>query len=101
MQTQQGYSSLEILVTIIIMGILSSLGIPTLSRLLTQHQARGILAELHSDLNYARTTALQNGLAMTMCPYTPGGDACGQDWQKGWQVRQIGTTQIALKTYQI
>jgi type IV fimbrial biogenesis protein FimT len=84
----RGFSLIELLVTLSIVTAILVIGIPSFQ---ASNQSVRILSEvsdLRSDLEYARTQAQTNGLAVLACPSTNGTTCLNQTaWAGGWIIR--------------
>lgn len=76
----QGFTLLELIVTLIIAGILFSIGAPNLADFLANQRVRVAIADLHADLQFARAYAVQRQLRVALQTIN------GANWQDGWQV---------------
>lgn len=65
--SQSGLSLLEILVTITILSILSSLAAPSVSALIQSNRARSVSDEFTSSLYQARSESVKRGHRITLC----------------------------------
>lgn len=87
----RGFTLLEMMVTVAIVGILTSLALPSLQRFLTARGVVGQADELASSLRLARSSALRLNAPVTICASsTPNAaaPACSTSaaWKSGWLV---------------
>jgi type IV fimbrial biogenesis protein FimT len=84
MQRQNGFTLIERLVTITVLGIRLGVGVPALSELVANNRMISATNDLVASLQYARSEA----------------DGCsGNDWSAGWMVfAQINGNDVALRT---
>jgi Tfp pilus assembly protein FimT len=68
-----GFSLIELLTIVALIGILASLAVPRMSLYLAQNRARRALDRISSDLSYARITAVQRS-QRTFVTIQPDGD---------------------------
>lgn len=79
---RHGFSLLELLLTISIATILITVGLPSFSHLLKRHQSTLTANQLLGVLIYARQSAVDTGITITVCP-SADHTSCGSDWSKG------------------
>lgn len=78
---QQAFTLIELLVVMVLLSILMSLAVPGVVSLLNSSKQTAALNQLMSVLNYARGTAVTQGLYVTVC--SGDGTSCntGSLWQ--------------------
>ena len=76
----RGFTLIEILVAIAIIGILSSLAAPSLSRLMADQRAKSAATNLYVALSVTRSEAIKHNSSVTLAPKSG-------SWQNGWQVQ--------------
>lgn len=86
-----GFTLVELMVTVAIVGIVTAAGIPSFQSVMRQNQASGLTNELVSSLNLARSEAIKRGMTVTMCKSAdPDADdpSCSTDvdWDAGWLI---------------
>lgn len=87
-KTQIGFTAIEALVSMAIVGLLASLAMPSFVDAIERYRISTVVDELSSAINTTRNTAIQrNGnvvfakLAGATCPTT-------QQWSCGWEIFQ-------------
>ncbi len=84
---QQGFTLIELMMTIAITTILLALGLPSMSSLVSASESRAARQELWTALNVARAGAVTSHRRHVICPSTDH-DTCsgGLRWDHGWIV---------------
>lgn len=90
---QAGVTLVELLTVITIVGVLMAVGIPSYKYVTTDNRTSTEANELLGDLQFARSEAVREGQAITVCvasstnPTSPSCAASGTTtWQNGWIV---------------
>lgn len=86
MNRATGFTLIELMVTLVLVGILIAAGVPGMRTLLNNMEARGNADQLAAAFAFARQEAVSNATAVTICSSTDlatcdGGD---NDWNQGW-----------------
>lgn len=82
MNKQVGLSLVNLLITLSILGIITSFAIPGFSALINQQKAVSTINQLIGTLQFARLSALERGKTITLCPKANNTE-CGKDWSQG------------------
>lgn len=77
----RGFSLLELLIALCIVGIVATFAVPSFDTLLKKSRQHSALSELISLINLARNTAIQEQVPVTLCPLTTN-NKCGSDWSR-------------------
>lgn len=81
-----GFTLIELMVTITVVGILLSIAVPAFNNFVLNDRDAGQVNSLVASLNYARSEAIKRGYGITVCP-SAGGTTCnGTVWSSGWIV---------------
>jgi type IV fimbrial biogenesis protein FimT len=86
-KAQAGFTMLELMVTVVILGILLTIGVPSFQSVIRNNRIASSTNELVGALTYARSEAMKRGDAVTACP-TEDQESCAgsNDWATGWMV---------------
>jgi type IV fimbrial biogenesis protein FimT len=89
----RGFTLVELMVTVTIVGIVASLGVPSFLEMINQNRATSLANELAASLNLARSEAIKRGLRVTVCKSaniseTAANVVCSTttSWQNGWLI---------------
>jgi type IV fimbrial biogenesis protein FimT len=100
-----GFTLTELVVVMVIVGILASIGVPSLKYVTTSNRIAGEVNGLLGDMQFARSEAVKQGLTVTVCPSTNGTSCAGGSlWQDGWIVfldsnasKQVDAGEVVLR----
>ncbi len=88
MKKNTGFTLVELLITILIVGVLLTVGMPALKTFMQGNQLVASTNELIAAFNVARSEAIKRNGSVTVCEST-NGTTCSSgtgDWQDGWIV---------------
>ncbi len=100
--TSKGFTLVELLVCLAVLGVMASFAIPSWQRLQERSRVEATRDQLMNDLQTARVRALQRGETLQLvrlrdCTW---GTSNNNDWSCGWQL-VIKANQIVLNTSQV
>ena len=85
----RGFTILELMIVIAIVGVLASLAFPAFGELIKNSRRTTVVNELSASLMLARAEAAKRGQPVSVCGMTDGGGtSCtgGTNWDYGWMV---------------
>jgi len=89
MNKQDGFSLIELAVTLAIAAIVFSIGIPSFQSYVQNNRKAAAISDLATALQLARSTAISRRVPVTLC-ISSNGAACqtgtGSDWSQGWMI---------------
>jgi len=100
-QKNRGFTLVELVVTMVIIGILSMIAIPSFRHLTRSSEVISATNELVTALNVARTEAVTRRINVSVCMSTDQAScATTGNWDQGWIV-YIGDTSVGevLRSY--
>lgn len=84
---QAGFTIYELLITMILIGIILSIGVPSMSSFTQNSRISGTANDLHSSFQLARSEAARSKNNITICASANSMDAaasCGGTFDDGW-----------------
>jgi type IV fimbrial biogenesis protein FimT len=84
---QSGFTLIELIIVMILIGILVAIGVPSFSSITTSSRMSAESNTLLGDLQYARAEAAREGSPVTVCVANTtetGCNAASTAWQGGW-----------------
>ncbi|RYY73232.1 MAG: prepilin-type N-terminal cleavage/methylation domain-containing protein [Gammaproteobacteria bacterium] len=84
---QKAFTLIELLITLIIIGIVLGLATPSFTKLIINNSSLALGGDLVAAINFARQEAVKRGRRVSLCP-SNNGLTCltSDDWAKGWLV---------------
>ncbi|QMU61946.1 MAG: prepilin-type N-terminal cleavage/methylation domain-containing protein [Gammaproteobacteria bacterium] len=82
---QRGFTILELMITVLMLGVMLTLAVPSFSAVFKQNRLAAQTNSLLSSLNYARGQTINQNQIVIVQPIT-----AGTDWSAGWKVRVNG-----------
>lgn len=86
MRFTRGFTLVELLVTVAVLGVLLAVAVPSFTDMMRNNRSLAAANELVSALNAARSEAIKRGARVSLCPSTNGTSCSGTAWQSGWIV---------------
>lgn len=81
-----GFTIIEAMVVVAILGILAAIGIPSMRDLIASTRVKGAASDVFASLIFARSEAVKRNAGVDIIP------ASTSNWGAGWTVRAVGTT---------
>ncbi len=87
MRRATGFTLIELMITLIIVGILLGIGVPNFTELIRTNQTVTQTNKFTRDINYARSEAVRRGVDVVVCKSSSGGGCtAASNWSNGWIV---------------
>ena len=88
-QRQAGFTLIELMIVITIVGGLLVIALPSMTEMVTNQKVKGVANELYFDLSFARSEAIKRNTTVQVV-------RTGADWTGGWTVEIAGP--VVLRT---
>lgn len=92
-KTQRGFSLVELMVAIAVLGILSAIAIPSFNEVIMSTKLRSYANNLVASAHLARSEAIKSNAVVKLCA-SNNGTSCTGNWQNGWIVINKDNTVI-------
>lgn len=95
MKKYKGFTLIELMITLAIVAILLTVGVPAMKKFLQGSQLIASTNELHSALHIARSEAVKSNARVTICSSDDGTSCSGStNWRDGWIVFVAATSDL-------
>lgn len=86
MNKQEGFTLIELMVTVAVLVIVLSIAIPSFSNMLLNNRISTAAHEVQAAMQIARSEAVKRKSTVKLCRANAGLDGCanGTDWAQGW-----------------
>lgn len=85
MHGARGFTITELVITLVIFGILTAMGVPAYTEFVRNSRRAAVLNEFSAALNLARSEAVKRGVPVAICRAADEAN-CGGSWTGGWLV---------------
>lgn len=107
---QNGFTLYELMITLLIVGVVLSLGVPNLAEFTANSRLTGAANDLHASFLMARSEAARAKTNITICASADamsGNPSCGGSWEQGYIVfidddgdlARAGATETVLRAH--
>ncbi len=93
-QGQRGFTIIELMIAIMVLGIFASIAAPSFAEILKQNRLAAQTNSIVASLNYARGETINQGTDVFITPNT-----AGTNWSGGWAVRSGTAGGPILRTF--
>jgi len=83
---QHGFTLIEILLVIVIMGIMATIAAPSFVTFTSSQKVKTASFDVYAALIYARSEAIKRRKCISVIPTT------GTDWTTGWKAQEVADT---------
>ena len=88
----RGFTVIEVLMVLVMVGVLASLAAPNMRDLIVRIRLKTAASDLHSSLILARSEAIKRNAGMQVVPVNPA------NWSLGWYVRVQASGTVLSQT---
>jgi prepilin-type N-terminal cleavage/methylation domain-containing protein len=82
---RQGFTLLELLITLVIVVVLVAMGVPAMTELFDRMRTEDAVSRWQADLTYARQAAATYNTVVMVCPIATD-NTCADDWSSGYHI---------------
>lgn len=89
-ENQHGFTLVELMVTIAVLGILLTIAVPNFQAFIFNNRMTSIANNMLTTLGYARSEAVKRAANVTVCASSSGVACTAGGWESGWVVLDAG-----------
>lgn len=97
MKIARGFTLLELMITVALLGILAALAAPSFNSLIQSSRLTASANELVAALQMARMEAIRTNSRVEVCPSTNGSSCAGSDWRRVIVLRPTTTPATVVR----
>jgi type IV fimbrial biogenesis protein FimT len=86
MRFSRGFTLIELIVTLTIVGILAGFALPAMTTFIKNQRVSSQVNEFIADFGFARSEAVKRGGNVYMCAASAGSCSSSSNWATGWMV---------------
>ncbi len=81
-----GFSLIELMVTLAVVAILLTIGVPSFSTMIKNSRLATATNNISTAISFARSEAIKRGVRVTICTSSDGASCDAASWDDGWIV---------------
>lgn len=87
MKRASGFTSIELMIALSVLGILVAAGLPSMTNFVRGHRVKAVVSDLYASLIFARSEAVKRNQRVALCASSDGASCANSpNWARGWVV---------------